>query len=235
MRLSKLVASYLKLNNVRLLVACLMLATEPEAFGTSSAESDITMGNPVYSGSGCPSESTSFTLAPDEKSISFLFDQFHVQTGGETGNLVDIKKCRIKIPMTTPRGVQVAIVQLDYRGYNNLPAGARSKLETAYSFTKPNHLKFIKNKTSYHTERFGSSSDHVDENYTFTHKPKRLLWSRCGGDFNLLIQAQMKAKTNVNEEETLSTVDSIDGSTVNSDEGSSNNIKYHFATRSCQK
>lgn len=46
---------------------------------------DISLGEPGYGGTGCPSGTVSVTLSPDAKSLSLLFDEYVVSVGGETG------------------------------------------------------------------------------------------------------------------------------------------------------
>ena len=51
----------------------------------------ITLGEPGYGGTGCPSGSVSATLSPDATSLSLLFDKYQVAVGGTTGKSFDRK------------------------------------------------------------------------------------------------------------------------------------------------
>ena len=55
-------------------------------FATFAYADDISLGQPGYGGTGCPSGSVSATLSPDSKSLSLLFDSYLVQAGGTAAN-----------------------------------------------------------------------------------------------------------------------------------------------------
>ena len=95
-------------------------------FAAVAHADDIKLGVPGYGGSGCPSNSVSATLSPDSKSLSLLFDEYIVQAGGDTGKSLDRKTCNVAIPVHVPQGRSVSVLAIDYRGFNQLPRGARS-------------------------------------------------------------------------------------------------------------
>ncbi|NHZ66841.1 DUF4360 domain-containing protein [Massilia genomosp. 1] len=95
---------------------------------------DISLGTPGYGGTGCPAGSVSATLSPDAKSLSLLFDQYQISVGGETGKTFDRKSCNIAIPVHVPSGMSVAVLKIDYRGFNKLPALATSQFNVEYFF-----------------------------------------------------------------------------------------------------
>jgi hypothetical protein len=101
-----------------ILLASLLLATAAQA-------DDISLGKPGYGGSGCPANSVSATLSPDGKALSLLFDEYVVEAGGETGKSFDRKTCNVAIPVHVPQGRSVSVLAIDYRGFNQLPRGAR--------------------------------------------------------------------------------------------------------------
>ena len=73
---------------------------------------DISLGEPGYGGTGCPSGSVSTTLSPDAKSLSLIFDQYQVSTGGETGRTFDRKSCNVAIPVHVPDGYSVSVLKV---------------------------------------------------------------------------------------------------------------------------
>ena len=95
---------------------------------------DISLGEPGYGGTGCPGGSVSTTLSPDAKSLSLLFDAYSAQAGGDTGKAFDRKSCNIAIPVHVPQGLSISVLAIDYRGYNNVPAGAKSEFNVEYFF-----------------------------------------------------------------------------------------------------
>jgi hypothetical protein len=76
--------------NKLLAIATLAFAS---LFATFAHADDISLGQPGYGGTGCPSGSVSATLSPDSKSLSLLFDSNLVQAGGDSGKSFDRKSC----------------------------------------------------------------------------------------------------------------------------------------------
>ncbi|MGZ3722119.1 MAG: DUF4360 domain-containing protein, partial [Bdellovibrionales bacterium] len=90
----------------------------------------LQLGTPAYGGTGCPAGSASVSLAPDNLSISMLFDSYVVQAGN--GVAFDRKNCNIAVPIHVPQGFSVSVFAIDYRGFTGLPAGGRANLSVDY-------------------------------------------------------------------------------------------------------
>jgi len=176
---------------------------------------DIYLGIPGYGGSGCPAGSVSTTLSPDQRSLSLLFDQYEVSAGGTTGRAFDRKSCNVAIPVHVPHGLSVAVLAVDYRGYNHLPRRATSQFNVEYFFAGGRGPAFRKTF-------FG----HLDSDYTITNElvAESLVWSACGADVNLRTNSSMRLAT-VNNAEASATVDSEDINAA---------IVYHLQWRSCR-
>lgn len=176
---------------------------------------DIYLGTPGYGGSGCPAGSVSTTLSPDQKSLSLLFDQYEVSAGGSTGRSFDRKSCNVAIPVHVPQGLSVAVLAVDYRGYNHLPRRATSQFNVEYFFAGGRGPAF--RKTFY---------GQLDSDYTITNElvAQSLVWSACGADVNLRTNSSMRLAT-VNNAEASATVDSEDINAA---------IVYHLQWRSCR-
>lgn len=180
-----------------LAIAALLIAST--VAGASYAD-DIALGEPGYGGTGCPDGTASVTLSPDQKSLSILFDEYYAEAGGSTNKSLDRKACNIAIPVHVPQGLSVSILTIDYRGYNNLPAGAKSTFAVEYFFAGVTGPKF--NKT------FNGA---LDKDYLITNKlqASALVWSACGADVNLRTNSSIRVQTKQNKE-ALATVDSQD-------------------------
>lgn len=85
---------------------------------------DIRIGYPGTGGTGCPQGSVSASLSPDRKTISLIFDKYVVEAGRDFGKRTDRKNCQIALPVHIPQGMSVSVLEMDYRGFNSLPAGA---------------------------------------------------------------------------------------------------------------
>lgn len=176
---------------------------------------DVRLGMPGYGGNGCPLNSASVTLTEDKKTLSIIFDQFIVEAGG-VNKLIERKSCNIAIPVHIPQGLSVSIIAVDYRGYVSLPEGANARLTAEYFLAGSRGPKFDK-----------LFIGQTDTDYTFGNKLEisGMIWSPCGADTNLRVNAAMLVKTNDWREEALATVDSADFKA---------GLVYHLAFRPCR-
>ena len=184
------------------------------AAGPASAD-DISLGIPGYGGTGCPGGSVSTTLSPDAKSLSLLFDHYEVSAGGATGRSYDRKSCNVAIPVHVPHGYSLAVLSVDYRGYNHLPRAGTSQFNVEYFFAGGRGPAF--RRTFYGA---------LDSDYTINNQlmAESLVWSPCGADVNLRTNASMRVSSPYGEEASA-TVDSEDVNAA---------IVYHLQWRACR-
>ena len=177
---------------------------------------DVQLGIPGYGGNGCPANSASVTLSDDKKSLSIIFDQFIVEAGGMNKNL-ERKSCNIAIPVHVPSGYSVSVVNVDYRGYVSLPSQASARLSAEYFLAGSLGPRF--NKTF---------NGRTDTDYIFKNDIgiEAQVWSPCGADTILRVNAAMLVKTNRYGDEALATVDSADFKA---------GLLYKFQWRRCQR
>jgi hypothetical protein len=187
----------MNLNVLKKAAVLLTLATTQVALANLN---DVQLGIPAYGGTGCPGGSASVSLSQDAKSLSIIFDQFIVEAGKANRSL-ERKACSVAIPVHVPQGFSVSIVAVDYRGYVSLPAGAQARLTAEYFLagsTGPRYDKMFIGKT--------------DTDYTFTNDigVQAVIWSPCGADTILRVNASMLVKTNRFNDEATATVDTAD-------------------------
>ena len=182
------------MKKVILMVAAMVTA---QAF----AQDGIRLGLPGYAGTGCPAGSASATLSPDAKELSILFDSYVVEAGGTTRKAFDRKNCTVAIPVHLPQGFSLSILAIDYRGYNNLPAGASSEFTAEYFFAGSQG-------PSYRKAFYGP----LDDDYTFSNNllASAIVWSPCGADVNLRSNSAIRVTTNNQRQQAMATVDSAD-------------------------
>lgn len=182
---------------------------------TTFAQADtILLGDPGYGGTGCPAGTVSATLSPDQKSLSLIFDEYFVEAGGTTNKTFDRKSCNIAIPVHVPQGLSVSVLAIDYRGYNNIPSGARTTFNVEYFFAGVQGPRFAKN-----------FNGPLDSDYLIKNKltASALVWSACGADVNLRTNSSIRVTT-VQNKDALATVDSEDVSAA---------IIYQLQWKSC--
>jgi len=164
------------------------------------AQDDIALGEPGYGGTGCPGGSVSATLSPDAKSLSLLFDSYLVEAGGDTGKSFDRKSCNIAIPVHVPQGLAISILAIDYRGYNNIPSGAKSQFNVEYFFAG------ARGPTFQRVFNGPKDADYLIQNELTA---QSIVWSACGADVNLRTNSSIRVTTTANKQ-ALATVDSED-------------------------
>lgn len=194
-------------------------------WGTSSHaqnEPTVTMGVPFYQGSGCPEGTAAITLSPDSKVLSVLFDAFMIEIGGEFGVERDVLECDLSVPLHIPAGYQVSLVKVDYRGFAFIPRLGKMRVRSRYSFYYPGTGRRTRPFTRQRT-RLGP----IDEEFIVSVRMnERLLWSACGEDMDMNLNAQLEGQTNRWNEEGLLTLDSLDA-TVDS------KTEYYLNWRKC--
>jgi len=197
------------MNRIATLATALMLCAPSVAFGQQ-----IVLGEPGYGGTGCPAGTVAVSLAPDGSSLSLLFDGYIVEAGGTTGRSFDRKACNVSIPVNVPNGLSVSILSIDYRGFNQLSAGARSTFQVEYFFAGGRGPIFNQ-----------SFNGPVGEDYLIQNQlvAQSLVWSACGADVLLRTNSSMRVQTTMNRE-ALATVDSEDVAAA---------IIYNFQFRQC--
>jgi hypothetical protein len=197
------------------LMGCLVsIASTLGAASTASANIGLQLGMPGYGGTGCPANSASVTLSPDQSSLSILFDQYVVEAGN--GRQFDRKSCNIAIPVRVPQGYSISVFQVDYRGFNSLPAGARSTFNVDYFFAGSRGVR--QSKTFWGpSANLYELTDHLTA--------EAVVWSACGAETNLRVNTNMFVQTNRRGELAMSTVDSADVTS---------GLVYHISWRRCR-
>lgn len=185
-------------SNLKLLKAALLALT---ISGSQLVHADdIQLGTPIYGGTGCPAGTASAVLSQDAKSLSLIFDQFVVEAGG--GNrMLERKSCNVAIPVHVPQGLSVSVVNVDYRGYVSLPMQASARMTAEYFLAGsvgPRFDKVFLGKT--------------DTDYQFSNQlnVNAIVWSPCGADTILRVNAAMLVRTNRFNDQATATVDSAD-------------------------
>jgi hypothetical protein len=179
-----------------------------------SRADDLRLGQPSYGGTGCPGGSVGVAVAPDQKSISMLFDQYVVQAGD--GLAFDRKVCNIAIPIHVPQGYSVSVVGIDYRGFAGLPSGGRAQLAVNY-FLADNPRGYRTTKTFYGP----LTSEYVKHDGL---EVIGQVWTACGANTILRANTSMLVQSNGRREQAMATVDSADISA---------GLIYHLQWRRC--
>jgi hypothetical protein len=156
------------------LALLLMLAAPVEA--ASARVGKIGLGGP-----GCPAGSATASITADGH-LSIRFTQYRVSTGGARS--FDRKACGLTIPISLPAGMAVAIVGVQYRGTNNLPAGAKSTISAEIFFAGGRGPVVSR-----------SFSGPLNRSFSHSTAAAGTVWSACGADLNLRINSSLRVTT----------------------------------------
>jgi hypothetical protein len=182
------------------------------------AHAQLQLGNPVYSGLGCPQGSATTTLSPDASTLSVIFDQFVVEAGESLGTNFQMKNCVLRIPVQIQSGFRVALVQADFRGGISLPsAPAWSDLIVQYGWLENYGTPQLKSNFYFDSlNMMGPLSDvyfHSTPIQMRDSKGNRTgpLWSKCGVQ-NLHFELNSKLRVHLQGAtgDGLATLDTLD-------------------------
>jgi hypothetical protein len=123
------------MNRTRINVFAFLLATlAPPAIASGDALGpdtvpDIEIVSAKIGGSGCPDVSARFTLSSDKRRLTVELDDYPAQPDRYAS-------CNIAVLLSMPDDVQLALTDLDYRGYASISAlpGRKARLRGEYFF-----------------------------------------------------------------------------------------------------
>jgi len=161
----------------------------------------LILGQPLSQGTGCPDGSVGAVVSPDGNELSVLFDRYIGEAGGTTARRMDRKNCHLSIPVQVPAGVSAALVEVDYRGFNNMPARASTSLFISYSLGTAAGPRF--------SRRFVGA---LNGDFLTTNKLRAsdVRWTACGANTILKIDSELVVATNGPQDYTTSGLDSAD-------------------------
>lgn len=174
----------------------------------AAGPSIASLGTPTFSGTGCSASNTSFTSSPDNKAISFIFDQYAAYAGaGAQGQNKpsDGRTCNVSIPINLPAGVRVAIKSAQYRGFVALPSGGSAAISARYRFADTARTKYSPGITKAFQGPVTSTFDFQ------TAEDPATIYSGCGGKTTLVLSSWMNVYTNSSNGSVQMVVDSLDG------------------------
>jgi hypothetical protein len=138
------------------------------------------LGRVSAGGPGCPKEGARAVLTGGGSSLRVSFDNFYAASAGARTGDLSRTSCNLAIPMRVPPGKRFAVVAGQFHGSNALPAGAKSVLRVEHFF--PGRTGPVVEQTFAGPLRRGFVLD----------APLSPVWSRCGGDAILRINASLR-------------------------------------------
>lgn len=169
----------------------LIIIEEPDLGG-------VVLGEIAHNGTGCDLGSVYSSLDTSTQELLIFMDDYYVEAGGDTR--IARKNCSLSIPVLLPPGIQVALVTTRYEGFNILPEGASTVL---------NSEAFIAGTVGEQTsERFDGE---LDEDFVVesTSAVGDEAVSECGGAINLRINSSLRLKTNTYGDSALAAITAL--------------------------
>jgi hypothetical protein len=188
--------------------------------GAFAAPAQPEIGDPIYSGTGCPGGSVGVVMSPDRRVVSLLFDQFTLEVDkaqpkrkrgknpavGEPVNTG--KKCDLVLPIAVPQGMRARIATVELRGFHSLPTYSNAGILTAAGFYKDKKKDSDKKMTSWLMYKGPK-----EENFIATTKyPRDNLrdWTGCGRSDEMEILTNVYLSNQNTSEGAIFTIDSAD-------------------------
>ena len=176
----------------------------------------VTIEKIGYAGNGCIAGSADVLLASDKKSATVAFDDYIVEAGGDGQRTFGRKKCDLSFGLKVPEGYSVALLNAEYRGFTDLPRGARATFTRDYFFAGSRGPRM---KKSFRGEQ--SDDFYIADNLGIMSR----VYSKCGADVILRSKTAATVKTKRGREAMMA-VDSVDIS-------SKTIFRYNFSWRKC--
>jgi hypothetical protein len=120
-----------------------------------------------YGGSGCPEGSASVVIVGN--TLSMLFDEYVSRTS--PGNQTARKSCNYAVALNVPPGYTIALLQIDYRGFADIPSGGIGRLRAEYFWAGSTGPVYT--RTFWH----GFFGDWMETDFV-----GGAVWSPCGRD-----------------------------------------------------
>lgn len=157
------------------------------SFTIAANSEEIYIYDMAYGGTGCPAGSVSAVMSANKQQISVFFDEYFADSSeGRRGRAR--KSCNVGLSVKVPHGLSVALVDLDYRGFVDVPAGGFASLDASYFFAGQTVGR------SFHKE-WGEADGPVVED--FVHEDAfevgAIVWSECGTDAILRANTSLRA------------------------------------------
>lgn len=188
----------------------------------SDTTAEVAIGQVQFGGEGCPAGSANAALSEDKRTVTVLFDNFTASAGGGRPR-VSAATCKLRIPIYVRPGYKATVARFDLRGFTSLPKTALARATTFFQITELDgaiaggirgrgvHV-FIK--------------DGFNDFFLARRAPLNGKFTSCGKSFDLHMTTTLSARSTFRSEETLVTLDSVDGTTAG--------YEYHLLWRKCK-
>lgn len=193
----------------------------------ASQPTQVTIGNIETRGTGCMPNNTGVSYQSDSRGFSILLSDSTVEASQLNSKSYDQKRCELIIPFSIPRGLSIANLNIDYRGFSSVPKGAYSRFRESSSWNK-NMTSFPYRHSILNRIAKDFRGPYEDE-FVLKQREGLAVWSPCNQvNSTLKISLLWEVFSNKKNEQTIFTLDSSDG-VLNQTTG----IDYSVQSRAC--
>jgi hypothetical protein len=153
--------------------------------------------------------------------MTIIFDSYLVEAGGTTRKRSANKTCTMRMPIQVPDGYTMALLEVDYRGFNGLPDGAKSHFQAAYKLRDRRAAPLNAITVQ---DWVGPLADV----YLISNKPAINWRSSAGGTVIFQVITNLKVTTNAAKDDAQSTIDTVDVAESRGVRPPVTGITYHF-------
>ncbi len=169
-------------------------------FAIAQSPAGLRVDQVSYKGVGCPRGSVAITVAPDQTALSFLFSNYVVTAPANQQASVG---CTLRFQLTPPVGYRLRVVEVDYRGFQALPAGARAVLNAQVQQQVGSQFQIIGDSNQ-------NFSGPINDNFLATMGTSSGQWSGCSGSPVMINLSSRLGILNRGSQEAMLTIDSGD-------------------------
>jgi hypothetical protein len=195
----------------------LSLLVAPEAPGTADVPpGKITVDVVTVNGSGCPAGTAAVAVSDDNTAFTVTYSDYTAQAGSGSTPTQFRKNCQLNLRVHYPQGFTFGIAKADYRGFAQLPRGAKGVQKASYYFAGQSSTVASTHNIN------GPKTD----NWQFTDSTDvaEIVFAPCGMVRHLNVNTEVRAFTNPSNQPAFVSMDSTDGSV---------NTRYQFAWKRC--
>ncbi|WP_235921652.1 DUF4360 domain-containing protein [Lentzea tibetensis] len=170
----------------------------------------------TVNGSGCPAGTSEVTTRGRTFSVSY--SAFFAQAGGGARPTDFRKNCQLNIRVSLPEGYTYGLARSSYNGFAHLEAGATALHRINFYFQGMSSTTYLNYPFS------GPMSD--DWQSTYRPRPSEIVYSPCGENRNLNINAELRVNLGTSDRTQRSFI-------LAAESNGAVRAKYDFTTKPC--
>jgi uncharacterized protein DUF4360 len=176
----------------------------------------VTIDVAALGGTGCPPDTTSVTIAPDNTTFSVHYTKFRAEIGVGAGPTDFRKNCTLNLAVRVPENYTFAIARSEFSGTASLAAGAIGTQRSHYYFSSGGPTPYITHTFTGPLDDNWQTVDEIDL--------AAMVFHPCGTQRNLNINTELRVRPGTSDPAITTSYLTMNSSTSST---------YHFYWRHC--